>query len=207
MIYIKRTAIYLIGFNLLIVGISFLITSTYGQSAWDGVYVAFSKKAQIPVGLATILTASLILVVCYLLTNDWHVFLSLITSLIQSLLIDFYLTLVKNSWPSETPIVRIILFITGIVLMSIGISIYIQAKYPTNHVDCLMLSLARRFSLNLRTSKFVGDSIAIVLTLFIARQIALGTFIVLFSLSPLVQLISDRLAKPINQFIYSRQLI
>lgn len=203
MIKLKRTAIYLIGFNILILGISFLITSTYGQSAWDGVYVAISKIIHISVGLATFISASGILLVCYILTKDWHVFLSFITSVVQSLLIDFYLVLVKTIIASESTSARIFLFITGIILMSIGISIYIQAKYPTNHVDCLMLSISRRFKLNLRKSKLICDSSAILITLVIARRIALGTFIVLISLSPLVQFISDRISRPIDNFINS----
>lgn len=201
MIRLKRTAVYLVGFNILILGISFLITSTYGQSAWDGVYVAASRIIHISVGLATFISAAGILLVCYILTKDWHVFLSFITGIVQSLLIDFYLVLVKTMIPSERTSARIFLFTTGIILMSIGISIYIQAKYPTNHVDCLMLSISRRFKLNLRISKLICDSSAVLITLMIARRIALGTFIVLISLSPLVQFISDRISRPIGHFI------
>ncbi|MBY9077768.1 YczE/YyaS/YitT family protein [Paenibacillus sp. CGMCC 1.18879] len=203
MIKLKRTAIYLIGFNILILGISFLIISTYGQSAWDGVYVAISKIIHISVGLATFICAVGILLVCYILTKDWYVFLSFITSVVQSLLIDFYLVLVKTIIASESISARIFLFTTGIILMSIGCSIYIQAKYPTNHVDCLMLSISRRFKLNLRKSKLICDSSAILITLIIARRIALGTFIVLISLSPLIQFISDRISRPIDNFINS----
>lgn len=192
---IKRISIYLIGFNLLILGISCLITSTYGQSAWDGVYVATSKLTGLPVGATTFLSASAILTFCYFLTKEKRVFLSLITSLIQSLLIDFYLGLVKTLFPGESPAMKIPLFVVGIFLMGLGISIYIRAKFPTNHVDCLMLSLSKRFQLNLRRAKLLGDSSAIVLTLLITRSITPGTFVVLVSLSPLVQFFSDRLDK------------
>ena len=205
---LKRMVVYLVGFNILIVGISFLVTSTYGQSAWDGVYLAVSNIALLSVGMATFISAASILAVCYILTKDWHVFLSFVTSVVQSLLIDFYLFLVKTLIPSDSIPTRLFLFTTGIILMAIGISIYIQAKYPTNHVDCLMLSISKRFKLNLRKSKLIGDSSAILITLIIANRIPIGTFIVLVSLSPLVQFISDRISKPISNFInrtnYSR---
>lgn len=199
--FLKKSIVYLVGFNILVFGIAMLISSGLGQSAWDGVYVAISRVSGLSVGKATFLTAASIISFSFLLTRDKAVFLSLITSVVQSSVIDIDLKIVRYLMPNDSLQVRILFFAIGLCLMAIGCGTYIQTKFPTNHVDCLMVSISRRFNLNIRTAKWISDSSAIIITLLIAKKVILGTLIVLLFLAPMVQFVSKKVQVPILKFI------
>lgn len=197
----KRIAVYLFGFNFVVLGIALLISSSMGQSAWDGVNVGLSKILPINVGQATIISAITLLTISYVLSRQWKVYLSFITSLIQGLLVQMYLGLISNTLGLDNMMTRIILFITGILCMAIGCAIYIQSDFPTNHVDKLMLSIAGKFNLSLRNAKWITDSAAIFLTFILVGKVEYGTFLIIVTLGPLMSFFEARLRIPIRQYI------
>lgn len=197
----KRVLVYLFGFNFVVLGIALLITSGIGQSAWDGVNVGLSKVFPINVGQATIVSSVTLLTISYLLSKNIHVFFSFVTSLIQGVLVQAYLNIVGKFMYLDNIYYQLILFFVGILLMAVGCAIYIQAKLPTNHVDKLMLSIADRFKLNLRTSKWITDSIAIILTFLLVGKVEWGTFLIIVTLGPMIGFFASKFESPIEKFI------
>ena len=201
--FIKRSIVYFIGFNVMVFGIALLITSGLGQSAWDGVNVGINNVFGLSVGNATILVALILLSISYGLTKNLKVYYSLITSLIQGVLVDYYLHAIHEFIPTRDLFTDYAIFIVGIIMMAMGCSIYIQSNFPTNHVDCLMVAISKTFKKDLRTSKWITDAIAIVATLVMTGSIKLGTFPIMLTLGPLIHSITKVIVTPINRVINS----
>lgn len=203
----RRILIYLLGFNIVVFGIALLVSSHLGQSAWDGVNVGLSHLLSISVGVATIFVALILLSISFILTKDPKVYLSLITSLIQGVFVNIYLNFLSRFSISDVLWTRYLSFSLGLFMMAIGCAIYLQANLPTNHVDRLMLSISKRFHLNLRTSKWITDVLAITLTLILCKSIQLGTFPIMIFLGPMINYFVKKIREPIQRFIYSTNTI
>lgn len=200
----RRIMLYGFGFNILVLGIAMLITSALGQSAWDGVNVGLRQVFGLSVGQATILVAVGLLTISFALTKNPRVYLCLITSFIQGILVDVDLKLVHWLIPTPNIVGSISLYLLGILCMGLGCALYLQAKFPTNHVDCLMTSIATRFNLNLSHAKWITDGSAIILTLVLCRSLALGTIPILFILGPIIHGFTHLTSVPVKRYIEAK---
>lgn len=197
----RKLVAYLLGFNILVFGISLLISSTIGQSPWDGVNIGVHQLLGISIGNATFLVACILLVISFILKGDVTVFASLITSLIQSVMIDVYLSIVGKMPLEQFYPLKVVYFIGGMLCMALGCAIYIQTSFPTNHVDCFMVSIASRFKLNLKVSKWIADGLALALSFVLIGSITWGSFIVLLCLGPLIHFMSKQVEIPLKSYL------
>ena len=112
--------------------------------------------------------------------------LSLMTSVIVGFFIDFWLFIIKFN-NSNLPY-QIFILLTGIILGSLGIAIYIQADFAKGPIDNFMLAISRVTGFNLMISKTIVEILMLTLALIVKGPIGIGTIVVTVLLGPFIQL-------------------
>ncbi|WP_246943215.1 YczE/YyaS/YitT family protein [Bacillus pinisoli] len=182
-----KLAFYLIGLIILSFGVTLTIKSDLGAGPWDALNVGLSNTIGFTVGSWVIIVGLILITVnAFLLRNKPDIF-AVFTIVIVGGLIDFWLLYVLNELEPNTFFIKLVVLILGLLFLSFGISVYLQAKYPLIPIDRFMLAIQHRLKVNLMMAKTIAELIALVLALLFRGPIGVGTIIIAFSVGPFVQ--------------------
>ncbi|MGG0175218.1 YczE/YyaS/YitT family protein [Gottfriedia acidiceleris] len=184
---IIRILFYLIGLLFLTLGISLAIKAGLGASAWDALAVGESKTFGLSVGNWIIINSSILLFVNAFLQKKRPDWLAVITFILIGRFLDFWLTVESEHLFDSNIVTRYIQLVLAILSMTIGIAIYLQAKFPLSPIDDLMISLNKRFGVSLGVAKTIGEVFALVLAFLLKGPIGIGTVLITFSIGPILQ--------------------
>ncbi|MFD4705130.1 YitT family protein [Gottfriedia sp. NPDC058432] len=196
---IIRVLFYLIGLLFLTLGISLAIKAGLGASAWDALAVGESKTFGLSVGNWIIINSSVLLFVNAFLQKKRPDWLAAITFILIGRFLDFWLTVESEHLFDSNIVTRYIQLVLAILSMTIGIAIYLQAKFPLSPIDDLMISLNKRFGVSLGVAKTIGEVFALILAFLLQGPIGIGTVLITFSIGPILQ----KLRGPIEK-LYSK---
>ena len=192
---IIRTLFYLIGLLFLTLGISLAIKAGLGASAWDALAVGESTTFGLSVGNWIIINSSILLFVNAFFQKKRPEWLAAITFILIGRFLDFWLTVESEHLFDSNMVTRYIQLVLAILSMTIGIAVYLQAKFPLSPIDDLMISLNKRFGVSLGVAKTIGEVFALVLAFLLKGPIGIGTVLITFSIGPILQ----RLRGPIEK--------
>ncbi len=184
----RRTIFFCIGLFILALGISLMIIADIGAAAWDALNVGLSEKIGLTVGNWVIIVGIFLMFVNALLLRARPEFLSIGTIILIGFFIDFWLLIVLDEWNLEGWIVKSLVLLAGLVIAGLGISIYLQAKFPLSPIDNLMLAISKRFKLKVGISKTIGEATGLIFALLFGGPIGIGTLVVTFGLGPIIQI-------------------
>ena len=184
---IIRILFYLIGLLFLTLGISLAIKAGLGASAWDALAVGESKTFGLSVGNWIIINSSVLLFVNAFLQKKRPDWLAAITFILIGRFLDFWLTVESELLFDSNMVTRYIQLVLAILSMTIGLAIYLQAKFPLSPIDDLMISLNKRFGVSLGVAKTIGEVFALVLAFLLKGPIGIGTVLITFSIGPILQ--------------------
>ncbi|KMM35894.1 YczE/YyaS/YitT family protein [Guptibacillus hwajinpoensis] len=183
----KRFLFYVIGLFILTAGVTLTIKSDIGAGAWDALNVGLSNTFGLTVGSWVIIVGIILIIINAFLMKAWPDFLALITIVVTGAFIDFWLITVFENWQIQDVFVAYAVFVAGVILIALGISIYLQAKFAVIPIDGLMLAIHSKTGLSIRTSKTVGELLALLAAVLFSGPIGVGTIIITFGIGPLVQ--------------------
>ncbi|MBN8210646.1 membrane protein [Bacillus sp. NTK071] len=183
----KRFLFYVIGLFILTAGVTLTIKSDIGAGAWDALNVGLSHTIGFTVGSWVIIVGIILIIVNAFLMKAWPDFLALITIVVTGVFVDFWLITVFENWQIQDVFLAYAVFAAGMILIALGIAIYLQAKFAVIPIDGLMLAIHSKTGLSIRTSKTVGELLALLAAVLFSGPIGIGTIIITFGIGPLVQ--------------------
>lgn len=181
-----RFLFYIIGLVIVSFGVSLTIKADLGAGAWDALNVGLSNVIGLTVGSWVIIVGLVLIFLNAYLLKTKPEFLAAFTIVIVGFLIDFWLLFVLKNW---TPTNNYVVLGIGLVTLSIGISIYLQAKFPLIPIDNLMIALKARLKINLMVAKTIGEITALLLAFLFNGPIGIGTLLITFLIGPMIQLL------------------
>ncbi|MGM0902204.1 MAG: YczE/YyaS/YitT family protein [Bacillota bacterium] len=187
-----RILFFLIGLLSLSFGISLAIVSGLGSGAWDALNVGLSETIGFTPGTWVILVGIFLIILNAFLLQTRPDIGAVITLFITGVFIDFWLLQIFDDLVLNEFLSKMIILLAGLLAMGIGISIYMQAKFPLSPIDNLMLALRKRFGFSFMVAKTVGEITALILAFIFGGPIGIGTLLVTFAVGPLIQLFSPR---------------
>jgi len=182
----QRFAVYVVGLMVLSFGITLTIKADIGVGAWDALHVGLSRLTGISIGKWVMITGLIIIFLNAYLLRQRPNFLSFITIFFIGLMIDGWMLVTGNLHLSDF-IWKLGVFGTGLLLIALGLSIYLQSTWAPNPIDQLMFSISHRTGFNLTISKTIGEVSALLLAWLVNGPIGLGTFLITFLIGPLIQ--------------------
>ncbi|WP_456275994.1 YczE/YyaS/YitT family protein [Bacillus sp. AK128] len=192
---VTRISFYLIGLLILSLGVAFTIQSNLGAGPWDALNVGLSTTFGLTVGSWVIIVGLILIIVNAVLLKERPDVLAVFTIVIVGALIDFWLLFILHQLEPTTFINQLMVMALGLILLSLGISIYLQAKFPIIPIDKFMLAIQHRLNVNLMVAKTIGELTALILALIFGGPIGVGTIIIALSVGPLVQLFFPRMER------------
>ncbi|WP_069187961.1 hypothetical protein [Bacillus sp. FJAT-27251] len=188
MMWFYRILFFLVGLALLSLGISLTIKSGLGSGAWDALNVGLSETVAFTPGTWVVLVGIFLIIFNAYLGKRRPDFGAIITLFLTGVFIDFWLLIAFKNLTAVDLSSKGVIFLLGLLIMSIGIPIYIQGKLPLSPIDSLMMALRERFGFSLMVAKTIGETTALILAFFFNGPIGIGTVIVTFAVGPILQL-------------------
>lgn len=183
----RRIAFFCVGLFILALGISLMIIAEIGAGAWDALNVGLSQTIGLTVGNWVIIVGICVMFVNALLLRERPAFLAIGTIILIGFFIDFWLLIALDELNFKGFVVRFLILIGGLVVASLGIAIYLQAKFPLSPLDNLMLAISKRFKLKVGISKTIAEATGLILALIFGGPIGIGTLICTFGIGPIIQ--------------------
>lgn len=183
----RRIIFFCVGLFILALGISLMIIADIGAGAWDALNVGLSESIGLTVGNWVIIVGIFVMLLNAFLLKERPAYLSIGTIILIGFFIDFWLLVALAGLDFDSFAVKVLVFLGGLVAASLGIAIYLQAKFPLSPLDNLMLAISKRFKLRFGISKTIGEATGLVLALLAGGPIGIGTLIVTFGIGPIIQ--------------------
>ncbi|XXM70446.1 YczE/YyaS/YitT family protein [Lysinibacillus sphaericus] len=187
MMLMRRSLFFTIGLFFLTLGVSLIIKSGLGASAWDALAVGQSRMFGITVGTAVFINGIVLIALNAVIMKKRPDILATATIFVIGLLIDFWLLIVLAEFAPSMLINQFIALGSGILTVGLGVAIYLQAKFPASPMDTLMVAIHTRFGLNLRNSRILSEGFALTLAFLFRGDIGIGTILVTVLLGFVVQ--------------------
>jgi hypothetical protein len=209
-IYIIRVLVFILGILVLALGVATVITARLGVATWDVLHIGLANLTGLSLGT----WVQIVGVVMVLMTCFFEKKRPAIGSVLNILLVGFFLNSILdlNIIPSfEGLTSQIILLIVGIVLMGIGSGMYVASKVGAGPRDGMTLFIAKRFSISVRLSRTLLEIIALTIGWVIGGPVAIGTFISIPLIGPVMQASlkfwTIKLNKLSNSYHYKKALL
>jgi uncharacterized membrane protein YczE len=97
--------------------------------------------------------------------------------------------------PSESFIGRLPFVIAGVIMMSLGVSLYQTSNAGISPYDSIPLIMTDRLPLPYFWCRIICDATATIICLLTGGLIGLGTFLCAFCLGPIIHLFNEKLSK------------
>ncbi len=176
------------GLLLLTFAISLIVQSQIGASPWDAANAGLGAITPLSFGTWTTLTGIGLVFLISFITKTRPVYMSILVGLVTGILIDFW-TKILNIIAIEP---SFMIGIIGIILFSLGISLYTKTNLPTNPIDNFMVNLIEHKNFSYGKAKLITDIIGLTIALLVGGPIGIGT-IIIYLLVPLLLQIFDRI--------------
>ncbi|MBM7571592.1 YczE/YyaS/YitT family protein [Aquibacillus albus] len=189
---------YVLGLLILSFGVTCTIKSTIGTGAWDALNVGLSKIL-FTVGTWVIIVGIILIIINATILKAKPDFYAIITILIVGLGVDGWLYLLQPFTP-QTFVSKYGTFIIGLLFLTLGISIYLQAKFAPVPIDNLMIAIHKRFGVRMSIAKTIGELLALTFAILFKGPIGIGTILVTILIGPLIHVIHPRIEKLVDKF-------
>jgi len=198
-----RILFFIIGLTILSFGVSMTIKAGLGTGAWDALNVGLSETVGLTPGSWVVIVGIVLIFVNAALVKRRPDIAAVITLLITGVLIDFWILRVFEDLVVIGYMKQLVVFLLGMVTLSMGLAIYLQPKFPLIPIDNFMMALRERFGLNLMVAKTLGELVALSAAFIFKGPIGIGTLIVTFAIGPLIQFFFPFFEKLLNKLVAS----
>ncbi|MGL5916568.1 MAG: hypothetical protein ACRCZC_02560, partial [Culicoidibacterales bacterium] len=130
-----KISFYLIGMLFVGFGVAAIIISNLGAGSFDAFVAGLAGKLGLTLGLTMNIIAVTFLLIAALVERKIPRFLSLITSIILGLIIDFWMLIVLPDVVAVTLLSRWFFLIAGSLAISFGVPLMISSRMPLNPTD------------------------------------------------------------------------
>jgi len=190
---VSRILVYVVGLYILAIGIDLMIIADLGTGAWDALNVGLNKHFGLTVGTWAQIVGIVVIFVNAYLKKKLPEILPFLTMYILGSFIDLNLRLLQME--ISNTLIAIITMLIGLLLMSIGIALYLQAKFGLNPVDGLVMIIKEKMGWSLRSAKTSAELGAFILAFILGGSIGIGTILVTFLIGPLLQFFYKKFEK------------
>ena len=182
-----RSIFYSIGLLILSFGATLTIKANLGAGPWDALNVGLSQLIGLTIGSWIVIIGILLIFINAYLMRKKPELLSLFTVFILGFFVDFWMAHLLHHFNYFYFFNQLILLIVGLLIVGLGIALYLQASFPLNPIDHFMVSVQKKFGLNIMAAKLIGEVLALVFALLVNGPIGVGTVIIAFGIGPAIQ--------------------
>lgn len=199
--YLMRIIVFMIGLILLSLGAVLLSKTGLGISAWDAINFGLSGLFGLTPGMWVSISSVVVLVIAAILQRKMINVVSFIIGIITGFFIDGWIFLLK--WIIfDTVLSQWVGFVTGVLVLALGIATYLLPKFPPGPIDFLMVVIKDKFNLNIMTTKLLIDFTCLLIAFLVKGPVGWTTILIAFLLGPLINMWQNILIKLIPSLVF-----
>ncbi len=219
----KKKMLHALGFIIIALGISSILTSQLGASPIDAFNYFLHKIVSkilpaLTIGTVIIFTGLVVTLLAYIFNKDKNMIVSAVFLFVVGVFVDFWLFVlgyIPDSVVSNL-VFRIVLATSGMLLCAFGVSITILTGLPASPYERMMLVVHTKIK-SLALSKIMVEGSFFLLAILLGvlssslfEQVNVFTVIMTFSIGPLIsvyiyiikrKLLKERLKMEMNKYI------
>ncbi|MCW3790509.1 YitT family protein [Paenibacillus sp. LS1] len=199
-----KYVLFVAGILILTLGISLTIQSELGTSPFDALLVGLSHQVGLSVGSWEVIIAFLLIGCNALLKQQKPEFLGLVTAFITGVGIDMWLYVSESLITPEVWYSKLMTFVIGLVIISIGTAIYLQTNFAPIPIDRLTLILHELTRTPLFISRTLIYFVFLILAFLLSGPIGLGTLLTVCCAGLLLQFIMGHTKKILDRILTDR---
>lgn len=189
-----KVVIYVLGILITSLGINLLLRSRLGAGAWDTVTNNLSVLINVSLGTASAMI-NLFILIFIVIYNKSLLYLIVIIPIVGiAISIDFWDILIFGDFYTSLIWLRVMLFIGGGMVLTLGLAMMISTKYPAMVFDELTLSLMKLFHIKkFLTMRLMIELFAIALASILGFMaaigfgaVSIGSFILAWMIGPMI---------------------
>ncbi len=173
---VKKIAYFLIGMIFLTLGIRIISLSNLGLAFSDAILIKLNEMLKIPVALSSIALGIFVVVVANVIEKRrfFDRFECIITSFVLGFFLDLWIAIIPTLYIKGF-IFKILTFLVGVFILSVGVSIYLQPKFPPHPNDLLLMTVSNNYNLSIFRAKIRIDSFFAIISIVMLAPIGLGS--------------------------------
>ncbi len=189
------------GIGLMIVSLGLVLTvkARLGVSPWSVFHIGVTNHFSLTLGQASQLTGLVIVIISYLLARIKPSLATIINMFLVGFLIDILMPVVP---PSNGLLMRTLYLVSGVVIFSMGVGIYISSECGTGPRDSLMMALDRKLSYRLALIRNGIEITVLAVGYLLGGPVGIGTVLVALGVGPIVEYTLNIINKLINNRDY-----
>ncbi len=195
--YVKRCVIMLLGNILLGLGVSIFKLSRLGNDPFSGMVMALAERVDIPYANFLIILNLLIFLI-QLMTGRNLIGIGTIVnaSLVGYFVTFFYSLFQKLSLTPEALWQKVIVVFIGVIVTSLGVSLYQTPPVGIAPFDSLSIIMAKKWpKIPYFWHRMLTDAVCAVICFYAGGIVGLGTLVSAFGLGPFVHFFDDHVSK------------
>lgn len=165
---------FITGICFLTLGIRIIGLSDLGLAFSDAIIIKLAELFNFSITIFSLIVGMCVLILSSIVTKTRFKFECLITSFLLGFFIDFWMFLIPNIIIYNF-FIKIIVFLIGAFILSVGVSIYLQPQYPPHPNDFLLINLVKRFNISVLKSKICVDAIFAIFAILLSAPIGIGS--------------------------------
>lgn len=174
-INLKDLSYFVIGSLFLTLGIRIISISNLGLSFSDAIPIKLAEILKVPIAASSILLGIFTLCVeSIVMKRKFPRFECLIVSFVLGLFVDLWVFIIPSILV-EGLILNSLVFIVGVLVLSLGVALYLQPKYSPHPNDLLLVSVASAFKISILKSKIFIDAMFALIAILLSSQIGIGS--------------------------------
>lgn len=178
-------ATFLIG-----VAVRLLVESNFGLGSFDAFAIGLQNKFDIPIlSLAIWSTSGCIIIIAFILGEKPKLY-NFLTLGLLGVSIEMTALFIGTS---DNILSNIAMFITGFVLLSIGVSIFSYTQVGGGSIELMMFALNKKFKFNLLAARWFIDLSLLIGAFVLGGPIGIGTLILAIGTAPMAQIFSNHI--------------
>ncbi|WP_066172513.1 YczE/YyaS/YitT family protein [Bacillus marinisedimentorum] len=184
-----RIFIYLAGMSLNFLGAALFIKSTLGAGFWTAMVAGIKDNFGFSVGFWYGFSQLAVMMINSYIVKRRPEIEAVITLVLEAFILDFWLEVALRDvhLGPEAAAVKAAVFTAGVIVMSLGVSLYIMPGFPRAPVDQLFLTLSDKFGLSIRVSQMTVAASSSIIGFLIGGPVGIGTVLLVLALGPLIQ--------------------
>lgn len=195
---LKRTSIVVLGSLIMGIGISLTIFGQLGSDPLTMLWIGLSDKLTITVGQANLLVSFIMLVAAFLIDRKELFIGSLLNPFVIAVTTDL---LTKIPLSIDSLMLRLLVFIGGLVVMAFGIALYSLAGFGRGAYEALVFSLSQMFKLSLRLVRTSFDLLFALLGFLLGANLSFAPFLAIVLMGVTIQFFVQKLMRPLAKYL------
>lgn len=194
----------LLGNILIGIGVSVFKLSGMGNDPFSAMCMSVSELLQLSYSTFLILLNTSIFILEITLGRKYIGLGTILNWFLVGYVIEFFIWITSISiTPSEAFIGRVPFVMAGVILMSLGVSLYQTSDVGIAPFDSISLIMKDRLPLPYFWCRMICDGLCAVIVLLTGGLIGLGTFVCAFCLGPVIHFFNEKLSKKV---LYKKDL-